>query len=98
MTTDFKLTTRGYIQNAGDSTSQAADVELSGNPEQVNPGTETFARKPAGDYVVLRMLDAKKLGSSDHRISHIGLTLTLDEAESLATWLSNVVSEARKPE
>ena len=94
MNSDFTLTTSGYIQNAGEPHSNPAQIQLSGNPQHIPPGAETTFQKPAGDYIVLRMLDARKLGTGDHRISHIGLTLTRDEATSLTRWLSDTLSDA----
>jgi hypothetical protein len=94
---EYKLTADGYIQNEGEPHSRSARVELSANPHDVPAGAEKDFG-PAGHYVVVRMLDVEKLRRSHHQISHIGVTLSLDEAESFARDLLEFVSNARAGE
>ncbi len=57
--------------------------------------TGTQQSGPAGEHINLMMLDEEKRTRGERPISEMGLSLTLDQAESLANWLLEAVSDSR---
>jgi len=94
MASYYQQTFNGYTQNEREVRNHP--VELSGSRQSVGIGGERVMGKPApGEFIELRMLDAEKRARGDRPISEMGLTLTIEEAESLEDWLRKEISDAR---
>ena len=86
MTGDYSQKFSGYTQSPENT--RQHPVELSANQT---------SRTGTPDQIEFRMLDVEQRNQRvpGESITEMGLTLTLEEAESLGNWLLDAVSDSR---